>query len=62
MPRSKKQPRAEQLVLTFLEDQPEHPDRKPLLEERRQLEQLWWSKQVGTWQKGCAGPFAKTRG
>jgi hypothetical protein len=61
MPRAKKQP-TEQLVLIAPEDRPE-PDRKPVLEERRQLEALWWSKYPkDNPGKGEQDPFPDERG
>ena len=62
MPRAKKQPRAEQLPLFVSADHPE-PDRKPVLEERRRLEALWWSTHPTNNQaKGEQGPFPDGRG
>jgi hypothetical protein len=61
MPSAKKS-RPEQLLL-FVTTRPPEPDRKPVLEERRQLEALWWSTHSKDNQgKGEQGPFPDERG
>jgi hypothetical protein len=58
MPRSKKPP-SDQLVL-FVPERPLGPDRKPVLEEWRRLEALWWSQHGQPGTKGEQDPLPET--